>query len=278
MASAAAWARSRSHRRPCSSSAGPPAGCSPKAAPDHAKVLIGKDTRVSGYLLESALEAGLSAAGVDIRLLGPMPTPAIAYLTRTARASAGIVISASHNPFEDNGIKFFSAEGIQAPGRGRERHRAGHARADDHSRARRSSARSSVTRMPPGVTSSSARAPFRTACISMDSRSLWIVQTAPPTRWRRWCSPNWAPMSSRSPTRRTASTSTTSAARLLPVNCKRRCWPRRPISVSPWMATAIVWCWSIIAVRWWTATRCCTSSPARGVPAAACTVAWSARS
>lgn len=86
-----------------------------KSGPEHAKVLIGKDTRVSGYLLESALEAGLSAAGVDIRLLGPMPTPAIAYLTRTARASAGIVISASHNPFEDNGIKFFSAEGTKLP-------------------------------------------------------------------------------------------------------------------------------------------------------------------
>jgi len=79
------------------------------------KVLIGKDTRVSGYLLESALEAGLSAAGVDIRLLGPMPTPAIAYLTRTARATAGIVISASHNPYDDNGIKFFSGEGTKLP-------------------------------------------------------------------------------------------------------------------------------------------------------------------
>ena len=75
------------------------------------KVLIGKDTRISGYMFESALEAGLSAAGVDIHLLGPMPTPGIAYLTRTLRASAGIVISASHNPFFDNGIKFFSGEG-----------------------------------------------------------------------------------------------------------------------------------------------------------------------
>ncbi len=77
------------------------------------KVIIGKDTRVSGYLLESALEAGLSAAGVDISLLGPMPTPAIAYLTRTARAQAGVVISASHNPYADNGIKFFSPEGTK---------------------------------------------------------------------------------------------------------------------------------------------------------------------
>ncbi|WP_298627592.1 phosphoglucosamine mutase [uncultured Legionella sp.] len=79
------------------------------------KVVIGKDTRVSGYMLESALEAGLSAAGVDVALLGPMPTPGIAYLTQTLRANAGIVISASHNLFEDNGIKFFSAEGGKLP-------------------------------------------------------------------------------------------------------------------------------------------------------------------
>ncbi len=76
-------------------------------------VVIGKDTRISGYMFESALEAGLSAAGVDVRLLGPMPTPGIAYLTRTLRASAGIVISASHNPFYDNGLKFFSAQGTK---------------------------------------------------------------------------------------------------------------------------------------------------------------------
>jgi phosphoglucosamine mutase len=77
----------------------------------HPLVLIGKDTRISGYMLESALEAGLSAAGVDIRLLGPMPTPAVAYLTRTLRASAGIVLSASHNPYYDNGVKFFAGDG-----------------------------------------------------------------------------------------------------------------------------------------------------------------------
>lgn len=76
-------------------------------------MLIGKDTRLSGYMFESALEAGLSAAGMDVRLLGPMPTPAIAYLTRTFRAAAGIVISASHNPHNDNGIKFFSADGAK---------------------------------------------------------------------------------------------------------------------------------------------------------------------
>ena len=78
-------------------------------------VLIGKDTRISGYLLEAALEAGLSAAGVDVYLCGPLPTPAIAYLTRALRLSAGIVISASHNPFDDNGIKFFSGGGAKLP-------------------------------------------------------------------------------------------------------------------------------------------------------------------
>lgn len=77
------------------------------------KVLIGKDTRISGYMFESVLEAGLSAAGINTHLLGPMPTPAIAYLTRTLRAQAGIVISASHNPYFDNGIKFFSSEGLK---------------------------------------------------------------------------------------------------------------------------------------------------------------------
>ncbi len=76
-------------------------------------IIIGKDTRISGYMFESALEAGLVAAGVDVKLLGPMPTPAIAYLTRTFHAQAGIVISASHNPFHDNGIKFFSADGVK---------------------------------------------------------------------------------------------------------------------------------------------------------------------
>ncbi|NUT88478.1 phosphoglucosamine mutase [Pseudomonas corrugata] len=79
------------------------------------KVLVGKDTRISGYMFESALEAGLTSAGADVMLLGPMPTPAIAYLTRTFHAQAGIVISASHNPHDDNGIKFFSGKGTKLP-------------------------------------------------------------------------------------------------------------------------------------------------------------------
>ena len=81
----------------------------------HGFVLVGKDTRISGYMFESALEAGLSAAGVDTQLLGPMPTPGVAYLARTLRAKAGIVISASHNPYYDNGVKFFSVQGTKLP-------------------------------------------------------------------------------------------------------------------------------------------------------------------
>ena len=82
---------------------------------ERAAVLIGKDTRISGYMLESALEAGLIAAGIDVYLAGPVPTPAVAYLTRALRLQAGVVISASHNPFEDNGIKFFSGDGTKLP-------------------------------------------------------------------------------------------------------------------------------------------------------------------
>ena len=84
-------------------------------ASERPAVLIGKDTRISGYMLESALEAGLSAAGIDVLLVGPMPTPAVAYLTRALRLTAGIVISASHNPYDDNGIKFFSGSGTKLP-------------------------------------------------------------------------------------------------------------------------------------------------------------------
>lgn len=84
-------------------------------AGDHPAVLIGKDTRISGYMLEAALEAGFAAAGVDVMLTGPLPTPAIAYLTRALRLQVGVVISASHNPYPDNGIKFFSAGGTKLP-------------------------------------------------------------------------------------------------------------------------------------------------------------------
>ena len=88
-------------------------GCVLRQTEKHPVVLIGKDTRISGYMLESALESGFNSAGVDVVLLGPVPTPAVAYLTRAQRASLGVVISASHNPYEDNGIKFFSAKGAK---------------------------------------------------------------------------------------------------------------------------------------------------------------------
>ena len=85
------------------------------SAGERPAVLIGKDTRISGYLLEAALESGFAAAGVDVCLVGPLPTPGVAYLTRALRLQAGVVISASHNPFDDNGIKFFSADGMKLP-------------------------------------------------------------------------------------------------------------------------------------------------------------------
>jgi phosphoglucosamine mutase len=90
-------------------------GTSEHGRKGHPAVLIGKDTRISGYMIEAALEAGLSAAGVDVLLCGPLPTPGVAYLTRALRLSAGAVISASHNPYEDNGIKFFSGDGFKLP-------------------------------------------------------------------------------------------------------------------------------------------------------------------
>ena len=79
------------------------------------KIIIGKDTRISGYMLESALTAGLCSMGVDVLLVGPLPTPAIAFLARSLRADAGVMISASHNPYQDNGIKFFSNDGMKLP-------------------------------------------------------------------------------------------------------------------------------------------------------------------
>ncbi len=86
-----------------------------RASETRPTVLIGKDTRISGYMIESALEAGFTSAGVDVLMTGPLPTPGVAYMTRALRLSLGVVISASHNPFDDNGIKFFSARGEKLP-------------------------------------------------------------------------------------------------------------------------------------------------------------------
>src|SRR5512132_2140090 len=86
-----------------------------KTRPGRHRIVIGKDTRLSGYMIESALTSGICSMGVDVLLVGPMPTPAIAFLARSLRADAGVMISASHNPYEDNGIKFFSREGLKLP-------------------------------------------------------------------------------------------------------------------------------------------------------------------
>ena len=91
------------------------AGMCYRSAKRRSRVVIGKDTRLSGYVFENALAAGLLAAGMDVFLVGPLPTPAISFLTRNMRADLGVVISASHNPFHDNGIKFFDAEGFKIP-------------------------------------------------------------------------------------------------------------------------------------------------------------------
>src|SRR5260364_444234 len=157
----------------------------------HPTVLIGKDTRISGYMLEAALEAGFSAAGVDVTLAGPLPTPGVAYLTRTLRLSAGVVISASHNPYDDNGIKFFSADGNKLPDEVE--------RAIERSCNARSIARppdswgkraGSMTRL--AVTSNSAKAPFRPSVICMASDWWSIARMARPIILRRTSSMNSA--------------------------------------------------------------------------------------
>ena len=132
-----------------------------KRTEERPTVLIGKDTRISGYMLESALESGFNSAGVDVVLLGPLPTPGVAYLTRAQRASLGVVISASHNPYPDNGIKFFSAQGTKLPDRWESEVEAV-LEQPPHWADSATSARRGASTTPPAATSSSARAPSRT--------------------------------------------------------------------------------------------------------------------
>ena len=172
-----------------------------------ATVLIGKDTRVSGYMLESALEAGLVAAGADVRLLGPMPTPAVAQLTRELGGSAGIVISASHNPYYDNGIKLFSAHGEKLEDAvelaiERELDNAPHAQA--------------LGRIGKAVRVDDAAQRYLDFCLAtvpgltcVAGRLSWIARTARPITSRRGCLPNSAPTSMPSACSLMASTSIT---------------------------------------------------------------------
>ena len=153
-------------------------------------VVIGKDTRISNYMFEAALEAGLVAAGVNVQLMGPMPTPAVAHLTRSLRADGGIVISASHNPHHDNGIKFFSHEGEKL---------------DDATELAIEAAleqpfstvesewlaRPCAPAMRWAGTWRPARTRCRAASISTACTWPWTAPTAPPTRWARWCCVNW---------------------------------------------------------------------------------------
>ena len=159
------------------------------------RVVIGKDTRLSGYMIEQALTAGFLSVGVDVLLLGPIPTPAVGFLTRSMRADIGVMISASHNPYEDNGIKLFgpdgfklsdaveseiealvaSPPGMQLAGAGRDRPR--------------QAARRCRGRYIEAVKASAAARSRSHAA----SRSSSIAPMAPPTRWRRRCCGNWAP-------------------------------------------------------------------------------------
>jgi phosphoglucosamine mutase len=130
---------------------------------DRPTVLIGKDTRISGYMLESSLEAGFASAGVDVLLSGPLPTPGVAYLTRALRLDLGVVISASHNPFADNGVKFFSARGEKLPDEWEIEVEAACSR-PRNGPTRPGWARRAAWPMRAGAISNSARARCRTAC------------------------------------------------------------------------------------------------------------------
>jgi phosphomannomutase len=162
-------------------------------------VVIGKDTRLSGYMLEPALTSGFVAMGMDVVLVGPLPTPAIAMLTRSLRADLGVVISASHNPFEDNGIKFFGPDGYKLSDEIEAAIEAqiGPPATDTTPRRRKNSAVPSVSTMPAAAISNSSNRASRAACVSRASRSSSIARMAPPTKLRRRCSGNWAPRSSR---------------------------------------------------------------------------------
>ncbi len=176
------------------------------------RVVIGKDTRLSGYMIETALVAGFTSVGMDVLLLGPMPTPAVGMLTRSMRADLGVMISASHNPFDDNGIKLFGPDGFKLSDEieSEIEQLIDSDHVDAARQARRPRPRQAHRRRARPLhrirqAHAAARARASTACASWS-----IAPTAPPTRSRRPRCGSWAPKSSRSASSRTASTSTTS--------------------------------------------------------------------
>jgi phosphoglucosamine mutase (EC 5.4.2.10) len=201
------------------------------------QVLIGKDTRISGYMFESALEAGPGAAGADVGLLGPMPTPAVAFLTRSMRAQAGIVISASHNPHHDNGIKFFSAAGEKLSD-------AVELAIEQEVDAAFATVASEKLGKAVRVTDAVARyAEFCKATVAEDFslRGLKLVLDCAHGATYQVAPKVFAELGAEVVTigdKPTASTSTMRSARPIRRRCSRRCWRMRPIWVSPLTAMA----------------------------------------
>ena len=181
------------------------------------RVVIGKDTRLSGYMIEQALTAGFSSAGMDVFLFGPLPTPAVAMLTRSLRADLGVMISASHNPYHDNGIKLFGPDGYKLSDQQELKIEGSSTTAATPGLRRPTgSAAPSASRTRRPAISNSSSAPSRSSFGSKACASSSIPPMAPPTRWRPRRCGNWARRSSRSAIAPTASTSTRNAARPRP--------------------------------------------------------------
>ena len=180
------------------------------------RVVIGKDTRLRGYMMESAMVAGFTSVGMDVVLLGPMPTPAVAMLTRSMRADLGVMISASHNPFADNGIKLFGPDGYKLSDEAEQAIEKRLKKEPEARQARADRPRQAASTTPAAATSSSPSDTSPSICGSTGSRWSSIAPTAPPITSRPKPCGSWAPRSSRSASRPTASTSTTAAARPIP--------------------------------------------------------------
>lgn len=236
------------------------------------KIIIGKDTRISGYMLESALEAGLAAAGLSASFTGPMPTPAVAYLTRTFRAEAGIVISASHNPFYDNGIKFFSIDGTKLP--------------DDVEEAIEAEMEKEITCVDSAELGKASRivdaaGRYIEFCkgtfpneLSLNGLKV-VVDCANGATYH--IAPNVLrelerPLSP-SAVSQTASTLTKKWARPTCARCRRACWRRRRTSASRLTATATGSSWLTMKAIKSMAIRSCISSRAKGCARGSCAAA-----